>query len=619
MALRKLIETDCGGTNSLVQLTSHLTDDLAMKHIYGQNIPGSSDQLSEEFLQETTGMPQTFKMDDVMNEMYEIEYQMAQPPSVPALIINEQANNDKYALPYIQNGRHFEENVDFQDIWTDSLPVRDFNSDEWRLVNPVTLNEQVNNDKPEMEIGRKFDENFDFKMKLNDSLLKSDEWSPMCVTTSAQFNDSSNWKNVFMNSSIIDSNKYEFVWPQNYYHEEKGPQQDIEKNTTHIFDIIDENSNSEYDNWDEAAAWINSTEVYENEHFTPFEIFLNEYQGINEVDDTLTKSQFRDKYKLCKTNTDFEHLLTLECDNPSPIYSFNNWNPMFDVINPTLRGKELRNGGDLNGAMLCFELAIEKQPSNTEAWLLLGITQAENEQDSRAIISLKKCLEIEPSNLKALMNLAISYVNQKYFDDALMTLLAWLRENPNYKDLVQKEYSISDLEEKLAYLYIRAARRKPYNIDYEVQRGLGLALSLRDEFKKAADCFRAALTVRPNDSSLWNQLGLALMNGGIAIEGFEAYYNALFLDPGSIRVRYNIGVACMELNSYKEAVQHFLAAFNQQTANCRTTDKRIETSDTIWRSLRKCISRMNRMDLRSAVNNKDLKALNDAFEMDTLN
>lgn len=53
---------------------------------------------------------------------------------------------------------------------------------------------------------------------------------------------------------------------------------------------------------------------------------------------------------------------------------------MFDVNDPLARGKELLAEGDLPSAVLCFEAAVKKEPENVEAWLLLGNTQAENEQ-----------------------------------------------------------------------------------------------------------------------------------------------------------------------------------------------------------------------------------------------
>ena len=43
-----------------------------------------------------------------------------------------------------------------------------------------------------------------------------------------------------------------------------------------------------------------------------------------------------------------------------------------------------------------------------------------------------------------------------------------------------------------------------------------------------------------------------------------AYGNALELRPGFIRCRYNIGISCVNMKAYNEAVEHFLIALNMQ-------------------------------------------------------
>lgn len=70
--------------------------------------------------------------------------------------------------------------------------------------------------------------------------------------------------------------------------------------------------------------------------------------------------------------------------------------------------------------------------------------------------------------------------------------------------------------------------------------------------------------------------------------------------------------------AFRQAAEHFLTALNQQArgkdvANSGTTS---QMSDTIWSTLRMCVSLMNRGDLKPVVDNRDLKELNSAFGID---
>lgn len=74
--------------------------------------------------------------------------------------------------------------------------------------------------------------------------------------------------------------------------------------------------------------------------------------------------------------------------NPFQEYEFNEENSMQNVPNPLDKGKELLERGDLPGAVLCFEAAAKQDPTCAEAWQLLGITQAENEQVEIVILTI---------------------------------------------------------------------------------------------------------------------------------------------------------------------------------------------------------------------------------------
>lgn len=59
------------------------------------------------------------------------------------------------------------------------------------------------------------------------------------------------------------------------------------------------------------------------------------------------------------------------------------------------------------------------------------------------------------------------------------------------------------------------------------------------------------------DARLWNRLGATLANGQKCEEAIEAYYNALQLCPGFVRARYNLGITCIHLNTYRLTITFF--------------------------------------------------------------
>lgn len=100
MAFRGLVEGDCGGPNSLIRLASHYVQDHGFKE-EGINRPfgpqeefqaPDADQLIQQFLQEPA-CPQTFRMDNLLQEMREID-QTIHPPITAPGVANELADLD---------------------------------------------------------------------------------------------------------------------------------------------------------------------------------------------------------------------------------------------------------------------------------------------------------------------------------------------------------------------------------------------------------------------------------------------------------------------------------------------------------------------------------------------
>nr|XP_045017494.1 PEX5-related protein isoform X2 [Jaculus jaculus] len=311
-------------------------------------------------------------------------------------------------------------------------------------------------------------------------------------------------------------------------------------------------------------------------------------------------------------------------------YYFHTENPFKDWPGAFEEGLKRLKEGDLPVTILFMEAAILQDPGDAEAWQFLGITQAENENEQAAIVALQRCLELQPNNLKALMALAVSYTNTGHQQDACEALKNWIRQNPKYKHLVKNKKASPGLTRRMSKspvdssvlegvkeLYLEAAHQNGDVIDPDLQTGLGVLFHLSGEFNRAIDAFNAALTVRPEDYSLWNRLGATLANGDRSEEAVEAYTRALEIQPGFIRSRYNLGISCINLGAYREAVSNFLTALSlQRKSRNQQQVPHPAISGNIWAALRIALSLMDQPELFQAANLGDLDVLLRAFNLD---
>ncbi|MPC35595.1 Peroxisomal targeting signal 1 receptor [Portunus trituberculatus] len=465
MALRNLVDAQCGEGNALLRLTQHVTRDKALldeglrwpqarpptedgifKSQYGPTTVG--DQLVEEFMSETqhaaAAAPQAFRMDSLLQEMREIESMRARsgPMRGPGIAdLASEASN--WAEEYLASETHVQE-MGLGGDWT-----KEFLDQQHALTSP-------------------------------DIIPDSD----------------TRWTHEYLNDNAIDDTQgsESTKWLEDY-----NPQEDSELAKT-----------------------------------------------ANELLGTVDDPKFSN----------------------SEDYQFEEDNPLKDHPDPLSEGKRCLEAGDLPSSVLLFEAAAQLNPENPEAWLLLGMTHAENEQDPSAIAALRRCVEIDSSNHVAWMALAASYTNESYQTLACNSLKEWIRVNQEYSHLVRGEdtrkpqmmattLAPRQLIQEVQDLYIGAANQRPSeNIDPDVQCGLGVLFNLTGEYEKAVDCFHAALSVRPKDAKLWNKLGATLANSERSEEAIDAYRNALEISPGYIRCRYNLGISCINLGAHSVGVSY---------------------------------------------------------------
>ncbi|XP_042078096.1 peroxisomal biogenesis factor 5 isoform X2 [Haplochromis burtoni] len=659
MAMRELVEAECGGANPLMKLTSHMTKEggpwrnATAPPIHPTPIEiATEEDLVNEFLQEAPRPPQTFDMGQLLEEMQQIDQQSyRQAPqrapdvaalalsgdwveeflqgsdsaSAPGLIALGDAADADWTKEFIAEaadpGRWAEEYLEQSEekLWLGDLGDK---ANEWTKEYQAedelrqTANELVSKvDDPKLQNT----EFLRFIRQIGEGTVTVESKTDKQLTDKAQAENAQNWA----------SNLNQFLMKTGGGSLPLEPPEMNQK--------IDKVKAKQAEQWARVVRQVSeeSAEAWVDEFATSGPDFQQAKAAVESDVDFWEKLQ-QEWEEMAKRDaeshpwlSDFDQLLSTSYDKG---YQFEEENPYLSHPDPLSEGLKRMEAGDIPGAVRFFESAVQKEPDNQLAWQYLGTCQAENEQEFAAISALRRCIELKNDNLTALMALAVSFTNESLHRQACETLCDWLKHNPKYHSVwEQSEHERSkdsskerekDRERSLftdvQSMYLQAANVDPTQVDPQLQCGLGVLFNLSGEYDKAVDCFSAALSVTPQDYLLWNKLGATLANGSRSEEAVAAYRRALELQPGFIRSRYNLGISCVNLGAHREAVEHFLEALSLQRQAIEDGARAPRgpggaaatmMSDNIWSTLRMALSMMGESSLYAAADRRDLDTL----------
>lgn len=94
----------------------------------------------------------------------------------------------------------------------------------------------------------------------------------------------------------------------------------------------------------------------------------------------------------------------------------------------------------------------------------------------------------------------------------------------------------------------------------EAWKNLGTALYKQEKLDEALDCYQQALTLEPNDPTLYYQLGLVWQKQGKVEEAIAYYQQFLTFNPNQATAYYNLGYAFQTRGKLEEAIDCYQQA-----------------------------------------------------------
>uniref|UniRef100_A0A8C1AZK9 Peroxisomal targeting signal 1 receptor n=1 Tax=Cyprinus carpio carpio TaxID=630221 RepID=A0A8C1AZK9_CYPCA len=562
MAMRELVEAECGGANPLMKLTGHMTQEGgAWRHRSTPTIPptpieiATEEELVSEFLQAPQRPPHSFDMGQLLEEMQQIDQQSyrqapQRAPDVAALALSgdwaaEFLSSADAASSSGQAGldpadadwtREFINEVADPGRWAEEYLEQ---SEEKLWLGDLGEREQ------DKEWAQEYQSGEELRQTANELLAKVDD-PKLKNTEFLRFIRQIGEGSVTVEDRAGKENT------------DKAQAKEAQHWASSINQVSAES----------AESWV--------DEFTAYGPDFQQAKAAVESDVDFWEKLQQEWEEMEKRDaeahpwlSDFDQMLSSSYDKG---YQFEEDNPYLSHDDPFAEGMKRMEAGDIPGAVRLFESAVQREPENQLAWQYLGTCQAENEQEFAAISALRRCIELKKDNLTALMALAVSFTNESLHRQACETLRDWLRHNPKYRHILEQHErekereSVREREKErerfgsllpealfneVQTLFLSAAAAEPTQVDPELQCGLGVLFNLSGEYDKAVDCFSAALSVTPQDYLLWNKLGATLANGNRSEEAVAAYRRALELQPGFVRSRYNLGISCVNLGAHR--------------------------------------------------------------------
>jgi tetratricopeptide (TPR) repeat protein len=269
-------------------------------------------------------------------------------------------------------------------------------------------------------------------------------------------------------------------------------------------------------------------------------------------------------------------------------------------INPTakslarvhyVRGRALRQKGDLAGATTSFRQALTTDPKSVETLLAMSEIFAAENKHADSFEMLEKARVLAPDSSEVLRHLIVEAMHSGQNDKALSAAQDLQLKSSELGDrylvasvmLQQKQYLAAShiLEDYVAqrpddakaflglgiayinllrYSDARQALERSLQLKpdlAETQYQLGLLLAQQGDRQQAIQSWERAVELQPHHAQALFSLGTIYLEAGELDKAHNAFARSLAEDPNNMKTEYDLALVLNKLGNSQEAKEHF--------------------------------------------------------------
>lgn len=194
----------------------------------------------------------------------------------------------------------------------------------------------------------------------------------------------------------------------------------------------------------------------------------------------------------------------------------------------------------LKKAIEQYQKITEKEPKDTESWLMLGRLHKLAQSSPEAEKAYKKVLEIEPNSEDALTGLAMVYSDLGDAKQAAEMLKRAADKNPNGRSLAQLAGTYEQMREyALAAETLKKALELSPSNGAELKRAMARDLMLADQLDEALKVYQEMAGEETKDAEVQLRISQIYRQKRDFAKARIASDKAKELDPNSLEIRYS--------------------------------------------------------------------------------